>query len=140
MAISFLPEYGGFHNNYRVTDIPKVDFDTVKKQDEINKEAELAVPSIPAESEYTNAPATVSEEPDLRSRTADLENISLNFNKGDDFSFIGSDLNIETLDMQKAISDMQKDSILQDYNYFVGSNDLFNNGFENEDGKVFLKL
>lgn len=138
MAISFLPEYGGFHNNYKVTDIPRVDFDTVKKQDELSKEAELSVPVIPSESQYTNATVS-SEEPDLRTRTADLENISLNFNKGDDFSFIGSELNIENLDMQKAISDMQRDSILQDYNYFVGSAGL-NSEMENGDGKVFLKL
>ena len=40
--------------------------------------------------------------------------------------------------MQKAISDMQRDSVLQDYQYFIGSSDDLLK-FEDEDGKVFLK-
>lgn len=137
MAVSFFPEYGGLYNNYKVVDIPRVDINTVKKQDEEKKLSEMGAMELPKVNEVV--PATEPEQPDLRSKTADLENISLTFNTGDDYSFLGSDFNIEDLDMQKAISDMQKDGIIQDYNYFVGSTDLVNNGFENEDGRVFLK-
>ena len=35
MAINLFSDYGGFYNSYKVTDIPKVDVEAVKKQDEI---------------------------------------------------------------------------------------------------------
>lgn len=138
MALNSISDYGGFYNNYKVVDIPRVDFDTVKEADEVKKvqEAEAPVVALP---EAINE-NRVEELPDTRTKSADLDNISLTFNKGDDFSFIGSDFKLEDLDMEKVISDMKQDSILQDYQYFVGSNDPTNTTFENEDGKVFLKL
>ncbi len=132
MAINGLGEFGGFYNNYRVVDIPKVDIDTVKKQDEALKAA--------SEMPVVDAPV-VNKEPEVdnRSRMANLDDISLNFNAGDDYSYIGSESSLEDLDMQKAISDMRKDSILQDYQYFVGNSEDMMNSFNNEDGSVFLK-
>ena len=135
MAISGLSDYGGLYNNYKVVDIPKVDFDTVKKQDAERQAMETnpVVPEISAPKAY--------EAPDTRTRTADLDNISLTFNTGDDFSYIGSDFSIGDLDMERAISDMHKDSILEDYQYFVGSSyDKAGEQFNNEDGRVFLKF
>ena len=38
-----------------------------------------------------------------------------------DQAFIGRDRSLESLDIQKAISDMRKDSILQEYQSFVGN-------------------
>ncbi len=38
-----------------------------------------------------------------------------------DFEVIGRDSKLEDLDVDKAISDMKRDSILQDYQYFVGN-------------------
>lgn len=132
MAINGLGEFGGFYNNYRVVDIPKVEIDTVKKQDEALKAA--------SEMPVVDAPV-VNKEPEVdnRSRMANLDDISLNFNAGDDYSYIGSESSLEDLDMQKAISDMRKDSILQDYQYFVGNSEDMMNSFNNEDGSVFLK-
>ena len=51
------------------------------------------------------------------------ERIVLTFftSPGEDYGYIGRDSDLAQLDMQKAISDMQKDSILQQYQYFVGS-------------------
>lgn len=130
MAISGIGQYGGFYTNYRVTDIPNVDIETVKKQDELA----LAGVSQDAQ-ESTISPVAKTE--DTRSRSADLENISLNFNTGDDYSYIGSESEIGDMDMQKAISDMHKDKILEDYQYFVGS---AQDQLSNDDGKVFLKF
>ena len=132
MSISGLSEYGGLYNNYRVVDIPRVDFDEVKAQDEIKKAEEVSsVLSLPESNETV---------PDLRSKSADLDNISLTFNKQDDYSYLGMDFNIESLDMDQAISDMRRDSILEDYQYFVGSADRINDAFQSEDGKVVIKL
>ncbi|MCR5311000.1 MAG: hypothetical protein K6E32_06255 [Lachnospiraceae bacterium] len=134
MTINGLPEYGGLYNNYSVRDIPKVDIETVKQQDAI-KQAETIAPEVTAPAE-PQAPAV----PDNRSRVADLDNISLNFNTGDDYSYIGSDFEIGGLDMEKAISDMKKDKMLADYQYFVGSSSNLNEMFSGNDGKVFVKF
>lgn len=133
MGINGVSEFGGF--NYRVYDIPKVDLETVKAQDEARLAAESSMP-------VTMAPAieTPSEvAPDNRSRIADLDDISLTFNQGDDYSYIGSEVEIGDLDMQQAISDMRRDKLLEDYQYFVGSSQNLSNEFSNNDGMVFLK-
>ena len=106
MAINLFSDYGGFYNSYKVTDIPKVDVEAVKKQDEIKAQEALALPKI----ETPIEPA----KPDLRTKTADLDNISLTFNTGDDYSYLGSEFEIEKLDINRAISDMHKDKILED--------------------------
>ena len=45
-------------------------------------------------------------------------------------------IHIAGLDVQKAISAMQQDSVLQEYNYFVGSSDKV---FSSSDGVVLAK-
>ncbi len=134
MAINIYSDYGGFYNSYKTVNIPKVDLETVKKQDEIKAASEAAVSELPKIPEI-NADAKA----DTRSRMADLDNISLTFNQGDDYSYIGSDFEIEGLDIEKAISDMRKDKILEDYQYFVGGQNYENIAAEG-DGKVFLKF
>lgn len=53
------------------------------------------------------------------------EDLPLKFNRGEDYSYIGKDRDLANLDMQKAISDMKKDSMLQQYQFFIGrSNNL----------------
>jgi len=54
-------------------------------------------------------------------KKADLQNISMSFNAEDDYGYIGKDKDVAALDVQKAISDMQKDRIIQQYQYFVGN-------------------
>ena len=130
MAINALSQFGGLYNNYRVTDIPKVDIKEVEAQD-LKKQQEAVVPSL-----ETFEPVVA----DNRTKSADLENISLSFNKNDDYSYIGMDFSIEALDMEQAISDMKKDKILEDYQYFVGSSERLNETFASEDGKVMLKF
>ena len=58
-------------------------------------------------------------------QNAPLEDISITFHKQDDFGYIGRDSDIHSLDVEKAISDMRKDQILQQYQYFVGSKTVF---------------
>lgn len=59
------------------------------------------------------------------SANAALEDISITFHKQDDFGYIGRDSDIHSLDVEKAISDMRKDQILQQYQYFVGNKTVF---------------
>ena len=86
------------------------------------------------------APVAKAEEatvPVERKNTA-LEDVSLTFLKDDTYDMIGSESDLNKLDMQKAISDMQKDKILQDYNYFVGSSVMQQRNIS-EDGVVGAK-
>ncbi len=115
--------FGAFQNNYRISDIPRVD---------VNK------PVTPVEEvkEAVKSPKIEIEEINKAPRSTDPNSVSLEFNKGNDYSYIGSTKDIEKLDVAKAISDMQQDSILQEYNYFVGSGA---NVFSSEDGTVITK-
>lgn len=133
MAIQGLSEYGGLYNSYRVNAIPQVDVNTVKRQEEKQNAEEGNLQNL--QSNY--APSNASLE-DNRSRIANLENISLTFHKEDTFDYIGSESEIGNLDVEKAVSDMKKDQVLQEYQYFVGTDasKLFQ---ESEDGKVIQK-
>lgn len=72
-------------------------------------------------------------------RVADLSSIFLKFNKEETFDYIGNDSSLDNLDMQKAISDMRKDQVLQGYQYFVGSSYNLSEEQQTEDGIVLLK-
>lgn len=122
-------DYSSLFQNYRVPNIPVVSVDEIKRQEEERRAQESTQVS---QSSYSQ-PAVREDKPN-----AQLEDISLTFNKKDDFSFLGKDSDIEKLDMQKAVSDVQKDSILKDYQYFVGSSR--NLVSESADGMVFAKF
>ena len=78
-----------------------------------------------------------SAAPSVR-KDAALEDISITFNKQEGFGYIGQDKDIQTLDVQKAISDMKKDQVLQQYQYFVGS--ARNLMAQSADGTVITKF
>lgn len=72
-------------------------------------------------------------------KTAALEDISITFNRQKGFGYIGKDSDIYSLDVEKAIDDMKKDQVLQQYQYFVGSSrNLY--AVEGADGTVIQKL
>lgn len=115
--------FGSFQSDYRISNIPKANESVVNKP-------ELSVNETPKTQELD------IQAVDNRPRSIDPNSVSLSFNKGDDFSYIGTDKDIAGLDMEKAISDMKQDSILQEYNYFVGGRE---NIFSSEDGTVVAK-
>ncbi len=106
-------QLAGLQGSYINRDIKTVDIDTVKKQEEQK--------SVQSQETSSIIPSSREAEQRKAERVANLQEISLTFNKNDDYGYIGKDSSLESLDMQKAISDMQKDSILQEYQYFVGS-------------------
>jgi hypothetical protein len=131
MGINGINNYSNFINNYRIPSIPSVSVDEVKRQDEELKK----LASSPA-LESTLQDAVSSAKP---RNDAALEDISITFNKGDDYGYIGKDSDIYSLDVENAISDMQKDNVLKQYQYFVG-----NTGtgalVDNADGVVIPKV
>lgn len=102
----------------------------------LREEPKQTLPALPQVEQETGDMASPV---DHRSRIADLEDISLTFHKGDSLDYMGKESGLENLDVQKAISDMKKDEVLQEYQYFVGSaqNLMMQNS---EDGAVFRKL
>ena len=73
---------------------------------------------------------------DIKPRqNASLEDISLSLNEPGGFEMKGRESDILSLDMDKAVSDMQKDQALMQYQYFVGDNNLLGS----EDGIVIAK-
>ena len=73
---------------------------------------------------------------DIRPRkNASLEDISLSLNEPSGFEMKGRDSDLASLDMEKAVSDMQKDQALMQYQYFVGDTNVMSN----EDGIVIAK-
>lgn len=134
MGIGPIADYNSFYANYRIPDIQAVELKkpeellTVAAEDDVQKQPKVNVPDL-----------SIEEKPEKRAN-ADVHDMSLSFNFNEDYAYLGKDSDIENLDMQKAISDMKKDQVLQQYQYFVGSaHDLFTAG-ESKDGLVFLKF
>lgn len=110
-----------FKNSYGMQQIP-----ALRQEQQLVKQTEADKEAITAEKEketvqQDNLHKAVTEEKKETAKPLDLENISLTFNKEENFDYIGNDSSLDNLDMQKAVSDMQKDQILQEYQYFVGS-------------------
>ena len=126
-----------FQNSYGMQRIPSVDDEQLLKSAKLDEQSKEVV--SPERSDNLSATATEPEQINRASRIADLENLSLKFNKEDSFDYIGNDSSLDNLDMQKAISDMRKDQVLQGYQYFVGSSRTLFTGQTSEDGVVILK-
>ena len=131
--------FGTFQSDYRINNIPKADtkanqLQNTEENSRLNDNQQIMANS---QSEISKSNNSYDIQPvDNRPLATDPNSVSLNFNKGDDFSYIGSEKDIAKLDMQKAISDMKQDNILQEYNYFIGSS---RNVYSSEDGVVLAK-
>ena len=131
MGINGINDYSQLFNSYRVPSIPDVSLDKVAEQDRLKKVAET-------QEAATQKPELENFELPNRSENAKLEDISLKFNKSDDFGYIGKDNDIYSLDVENAISDMQKDNILRQYQFYAGNSDMAI--VNNADGVVIPKL
>ena len=89
---------------------------------------ESKVPTIENEQDHANVIDIGSNDdtPELQPTPKQFEPVDLERTQESlytipDFEVIGRDSKLEDLDVDKAISDMKRDSILQDYQYFVGN-------------------
>ena len=130
MGIQFLNGFMDTQSYYRTRQ--EIAAQTVNVQ----QDQQTAQQAVPAQDEQS----VVSSKPlqnDTHNGITDLEDISLTFQKDDNFDQIGSESGLANLDVQKAISDMRRDQVLQEYQYFVGSSQGL---FSSEDGLVIPKL
>lgn len=132
MGIQSISGFDRIQPYHKASDIQKVTPEEVKRQEAQSKiqQAQKEAPNYSVE--------TPLQAEDNRKKTTDFENLSLTFHKEDSFDYIGSESGLANLDMQKAISDMKKDEVLQEYQYFVGSAQTFMN--QGKDGLVLQKL
>lgn len=134
MGINEISEYGNMSFSYKIPEIPAVDYEKVNStQDAVKapKAVEVKPQDIALFIEEKNS--------NISKPSAKVQDLSLSFNLQEDYGYLGKDSNIENLDVQKAISDMRKDQVLQQYQYFVGdSRKLLQKA--SEDGLVFLKF
>ncbi|MGN0432442.1 MAG: hypothetical protein ACI4EQ_08810 [Lachnospiraceae bacterium] len=146
MRIGGVSDYSSMFSNYKVPEIPSVDIEQLKRTEEVSgsqtlKAEQSNIQKSDAQTQSVNdIDLSIEENVPVARPNADVREISLTFNAGEDFGYIGQDSNIENLDMQKAISDMKKDQILQQYQYFVGGTENFLPQSLSEDGMVFLKF
>ncbi|MCR4596445.1 MAG: hypothetical protein K5673_06655 [Lachnospiraceae bacterium] len=111
MGINF--DYTNFISSYGMQQIPQVN------PQDLTPEAPK-VENRPAQQEEVQGGAQVAQDYPKAPRTAQLEDVSLTFNKQDDFGTIGMDVDIAKLDMEKVVSDSKRESILSGYRTFVG--------------------
>lgn len=147
MGIGQIGNYGGLYGNYRAQNMKTVDLETVREQDARKLAEEKAgygiAPVGTDERVNTSVQKTGHNEAQsdnydrARASVTNLQDISLTFQKFDDFGYIGQDASLSGLDMEKALSDVKKDQVLDQYSYFVGSAD--NMISSSEDGTVIRK-
>lgn len=112
-------------SSYRVNEIPRV-----------STQPESVQPVVEDEKPANAASLSIEPKQDNRPKFANLNEVSISFNRQENYDYIGKDRDAGLLDMQKAVSDMRQDTVLSDYRYFVGNS---NNIFQSEDGVVIAK-
>lgn len=68
-----------------------------------------------------------------------LEDFAFDFKNNKEFSMVGEDSDISSLDIPKNVYDMKKDDLLDQYRFFVGTDNNNAVAFSSEDGTVVRK-
>ncbi len=128
MGVGGVSDYASILKNYDIPVVPDMSLAEVQGRESTVQED---VPSAVAPRE------DLLEAPERKD--AALEDISITFNRQENFGYIGRDSDVRALDVERAIDEMEKDRVLQQYQYFVGSSrDLY--GAEGADGTVIRKF
>ncbi len=125
-------QYGGLWNQLRYQNIRTVGMGEAGAQDVQRGQADSPNAGVDAAVPYQEP-----ERVDAGRRIADLQDVSLSMGTQKDMDFLGRETGLETLDIEQAISDMRKDSVLQEYQYFVGGQAVIVTA--GEDGMVIRK-
>ena len=114
-----LNNIGSYVPGYNAYNIPSVkDNPQIQPQPEVKQQPS---PQQEQQQEKKGLDLTVTPARD----NASIENVAISFGQYDSSSLdIYSDMGLASRDMKQAISGMQKDRILHEYQYFVGGKDL----------------
>lgn len=109
MNISGIRPYAGFY-----------DYNSIKAEALRSQQIAEAQPTISLQ-QREEPQVTVTEVP--VEQNFDSYNFAQTYCPGETYELKGKDSDLESLDVQKAVSDLSKDQVLQQYQYFVGSSD-----------------
>lgn len=128
MGIGGVSDYSSILKNYKIPVVPDMGLAEVQgRESTVREDAPSAV--TPRDDSFEAA----------ERKDAALEEISITFNRQESFEYIGKDRDVRALDVEKAIDEMEKDRVLQQYQYFVGSSrNLY--GAEDAEGMVIRKF
>ena len=114
-----LNNIGSYVPGYNAYNIPSVkDNPQIQPQPEVKQQ-----PSPQQEQQQEKKGLDLTVTP--ARENASIENVAISFGQYDSSSLdIYSDIGLASRDMKQAISGMQKDRILHEYQYFVGGKDL----------------
>lgn len=112
---------GSFTSGYNAYNIP-----SVKDNPQVAPQPELRPQSKQAQQEKEQEKKGLDLTVEVPAReNASIENVAISFGQYDSSSLdIYGDMGLASRDMKNAISGMQKDRILHEYQYFVGGKDL----------------
>ena len=109
---------GGYMPGFNAYNIP-----SVKDNPQVVPQPELKQESAPKQQEQESKALDLTVTP--ARENASIENVAISFGQYDSSSLdIYSDMGLASRDMKQAISGMEKDRILHEYQYFVGGKDL----------------
>lgn len=109
MNISGIRPYAGFY-----------DYNSIKAEALRSQQIAEAQPTISLQ-QPEEPQVTVTEVP--VEQNFDSYDFAQTYRSGETYELKGKDSDLENLDVQKAVSDLGKDQVLQQYQYFVGSSD-----------------
>lgn len=126
--------FGGLYNAYNRIQYPVQNSDSAKELTNGKQQLEQNEQEVAS---VAKTPVMDLKLDSIRPRVdAPIEDISLSLNNPSPFEMKGSQSDINSLDISKAVSDMQKDEALWQYQYFVGDQQPI---FQSEDGVVVAK-
>ena len=109
MNISGIRPYAGFY-----------DYNSIKAEALRSQQIAEAQPTLSLQ-QREEPQVTVTEVP--VEQNFDSYDFAQTYRQGETYELKGKDSDLESLDVQKAVSDLSKDQVLQQYQYFVGSSD-----------------
>ena len=111
----------GINNSYSYASYSKK-IDTSSTDADVSQVSQVNQP-LPIESSISSddQPQQQASELPKPSRTGNLEKIIFDFKKNNEFNLVGAQSKVEDVDVDKALSDMKKDSVLDQYKFFVKS-------------------
>ena len=115
MTISGVSNAYSYANYTKRIDTSSTDAD-VSQISQVNQP--LPVESSISSNDQPQQQATEIPKP---SRTGNLEKIIFDFKKNNEFNLVGAQSKAEDLDVDMALSNMKKDSVLDQYKFFVKS-------------------
>ncbi len=120
MNISGIRPYAGF---YDYNSIKSSELRSQQIQEaEAAKNNNVAAVAIEVEQNNQNGASSDNQKFDTDKRDFGAYDFAQLYRPEEEYELKGAESDIRSLDMEQAISDMQKDQVLQQYQFFVGEN------------------